>query len=343
MIAKKAFTLIELLVAMAIIGVLVAILLPAVQAARAAARRTHCVNNLHQFGVALHNYHSTYGSLPFARLSCSLGQSGGHSAFAALLPYLDQGPVYNEINFLLPLSADACGWPAGAELANQTVRMTPIELFLCPSETNRPTMSYQGRTFPGNNYRFNTGHTFWERFVDPSYVSLVNAANPGRSPAFSADPGGVFWWHSAVRFSEITDGLSQTAAMTEHRIGDNVGDGKGADYVELATNNLLSEADCMGTNLQANAGVAWYTAEWQSYRDIMYNHTRTPNDRRPDCLSKTLKLAIMAPSSLHSGGVNLLLCDGSVRFVSDSIDQHAWWALGSRAGGETISMGQPGK
>jgi prepilin-type N-terminal cleavage/methylation domain-containing protein/prepilin-type processing-associated H-X9-DG protein len=334
---KKAFTLIELLVVIAITGVLIAILLPAVQAARAAARRTQCVNNLHQFGVALHNYHASYGSLPFARLSCSNGISGGHSAFASLLPYLDQQPLYNNINGLLPLSADTCGWPPGAELANQTVRMTPVEIFLCPSDVSRPIMAFQGRTFPGNSYRVNTGHTFWERFVDPTYVTQVNNANPGRPSQFTIDPGGVFWWHSAVRFNDITDGLSQTAAMTEHLIGDNVVDGKGADYLELSTNNLLSESDCNGTNFHADAGVAWYTAEWQSYRDIMYNHTRTPNDRRPDCLSKTLKLAIMAPSSFHNGGVNLLLCDGSVRFISNSIDQQTWWALGSRAGGETPS------
>jgi hypothetical protein len=126
--------------------------------------------------------------------------------------------------------------------------------------------------------------------------------------------------------------------MSEHRIGDGVPDGRGPDYLELATNHLLSESDCVGLNFQANAGVAWYTAEWQSYRDIMYNHTRTPNDRRPDCLSKTLKLAIMAPSSQHSGGVQLLLCDGAVRFVSDGVDQQAWRAVGSRSGAESIAQ-----
>jgi prepilin-type N-terminal cleavage/methylation domain-containing protein/prepilin-type processing-associated H-X9-DG protein len=337
MITKRAFTLIELLVSIAIIGVLIGLMLPAVQAARAAGRRTQCVNNLHQIGVALHNYHSAHGSLPFGRLSCSLGISGGHSAFATLLPYLDQAPLYNALNGLLPLSADSCGWPAGAELANQTVRMAHIELFLCPSDGNRPIMAFQGLNFPGNSYRLNTGDTFWERSVLPSYVSQVNAANPNRLPPFTVEPTGVFWWHSAVRFGEIVDGLSHTAAVSEHLMGDNAPDGKGSDYVVLATNSLFSEVNCTGTDFQANAGVAWYTSQWQSYRDIMYNHTRTPNDRRPDCLSKTLKLAIMAPSSFHSGGVNLLLCDGSVRFVSNSIDQRTWWALGSRAGAETLS------
>jgi prepilin-type N-terminal cleavage/methylation domain-containing protein/prepilin-type processing-associated H-X9-DG protein len=340
MTEKRAFTLIELLVVIAITSVLIALLMPAVQAARAAARRAQCINNLHQLGVAIHNYHADYGALPFARLSCSSGVSGGNSGFAALLTYLDHSPLYNAINFLLPLSADPCGWPPGAELANQTVRMTRVETFLCAAEINRPNTVFQGRAFPGNNYRFNTGHTFWERFVDPAYVNQVNLANPERPCPFSADPGGVFWWHSSVRLADIVDGLSHTAALSEHLTGDNVADGKGSDFLELATNNLLSEADCVGANFQADAGVAWYTAAWHSYRDIMYNHTRTPNDPRPDCLSKTRKLAIMAPSSHHSGGVNLLFCDGSVRFVSDSVDQRTWWALGSRSCREPVSQAE---
>jgi prepilin-type N-terminal cleavage/methylation domain-containing protein len=334
---KRAFTLIELLVVIAIIAVLIALMMPAVQMARAAARRTQCHNNLHQLGLALQNYHSAHGVLPFGRLSCSLGFSGGQSGLAVLLPYVDQVSLFNSINFEVPLSADTCGWPLGAELANQTARMRPVEVFLCPADIHRPDATFDGATFPGNNYRFNTGHSFWERAVAADYVTNVNAANPGLPCRFSVEPSGIFWWHSRVQFRDVIDGLSHTAAMSEHLMGDNVPDGHGRDYLWLETNDLRSEADCTSLDYAADAGMAWYTPQWDSFRDIMYNHTRTPNDPRPDCLSKTRKLAIMSPSSLHSGGVHVLLCDGAVRFVSDSIDQKTWWAMGSRACGEQVS------
>src|SRR5262245_31873752 len=128
---NHGFTVIELLVVIAIIGVLIGLLLPAVQMARESARRTQCNNHLHQLGISLHNYHASNAVLPFARLSCSVGSNGGQSGFAVLLPYLDQSPLFNSINFSLPLSADLCGWPLGAELANHTARMAPVESFLC--------------------------------------------------------------------------------------------------------------------------------------------------------------------------------------------------------------------
>jgi prepilin-type N-terminal cleavage/methylation domain-containing protein/prepilin-type processing-associated H-X9-DG protein len=334
---KRGFTLIELLVVMAVIGILTALLLPAVQMAQEAARRAQCVNNLKQIGIALHNYEASNGVLPFGRLSCNDGISGGQSGFAALLPYLEQIALFNAINFELPLVADNCDWPTSVSRANQTARMTQVGRFLCPSDPHFPIETFRGSTFPGNSYRLNSGHTFWERIEDePAYVDAARNANPNPCP-FQADPGGIFWWHSSVPFRDIVDGLSQTAAVTEHLKGDRDRDGKGSDYLWLATNNLISEADCSGNTFFADAGMAWYTEKSQSYRDIMYNHTRTPNDSRPDCLSFNMKRAIMAPSSRHPGGVNLLFCDGSVRFASDSVDRLVWSALGTRNCHEPIS------
>src|SRR5262245_29481914 len=128
---RPAFTLIELLVVIAVISVLIALLLPAVQMAREAARRTQCRNNLKQFGLAMHNYHSSHMTLPFGRVECWDGLEGAHNAFGQLLPYLDQQPVFNAINFLMPLHGSSCGGfgmlTPNSGIVNSTPRLTRIE------------------------------------------------------------------------------------------------------------------------------------------------------------------------------------------------------------------------
>jgi prepilin-type N-terminal cleavage/methylation domain-containing protein len=336
-----AFTLIELLVVIAVIAVLIALLLPAVQMAREAARRTQCRNHLKQFGVALHNYHSTHGVLPFGRLECRDGIEGGHNAYGQLLPYLGQTPVYNAINFSMPFHGSSCSGfgllVPNSGIVNSTPRLARIETFLCPSDPYMPTTRHLGRPYPGTNYRLNTGYGTRDRYETPRNVPTINSLNPGRTCPFAEDPGGLFYVWSSVRFETVLDGLSQTAAVSEDIKGDSVEDGRGSDWIELGVTNLYSEADCinLASSFRANSGRRWWGDD--SYLDLFYNHWRTPNDPRPNCVNSTSNRAIMAPKSFHFGGVNLLMADGAVRFISNSIDRPIWWAMGSRSCQERIS------
>jgi prepilin-type N-terminal cleavage/methylation domain-containing protein/prepilin-type processing-associated H-X9-DG protein len=336
-----AFTLIELLVVIAIIAVLIALLLPAVQMAREAARRTECRNHLKQFGLAMHNYHSTHGLLPFGRLECLAGIEGAHNAFGQFLPYLDQQPLYNSINFSMPFHGSSCGGfgmlTPNSGVVNSTARLSRVEIFLCPSDAYMPTTVQLGRVFPGNNYRLNAGFGTRDRPEQGGNVTTLNNQNPGRPCKFSTDLGGLFFLWSSVRYQGIIDGLSQTAAMTEDLKGDSLADGKGSDWMELPVTALFSEAACVpGAGVfRADAGRRWWGDE--SYLDLFYNHWRTPNDRRPNCINSNANRAIMAPKSFHPGGVNLLLADGAVKFISNNVDQNMWWSIGSRHCQETNS------
>ena len=341
MCRRHAFTLIELLVVIAIIAVLIALLLPAVQMAREAARRTDCRNHLKQFGLAIHNYASTHLVLPFGRVECQLGLEGGHNAFALLLPYMDQTPLYNAINFSMPLHASSCGGfgllAPNSGIVNSTARLSRVETFLCPSDANMPNTTQLGRVFPGNNYRLNTGFGTRDRDETAGNANTMNGLNPGRPCSFKIDLGGLFSVWSSVQFRDVRDGLSNTAAMTEDLKGDHTPDGQGTDWMELPVTALFSEASCTPGSgaFVAEAGRRWWGDE--SYYDIFYNHWRTPNDKRPNCINSNGNRAIMSPKSYHLGGVNLLMADGAVKFVGSNVDQRVWWSIGSRECQEAIS------
>jgi prepilin-type N-terminal cleavage/methylation domain-containing protein/prepilin-type processing-associated H-X9-DG protein len=337
----SAFTLIELLVVIAIIAVLIALLLPAVQMAREAARRTECRNHLKQLGLAMHNYHGSHNVLPFGRLECQNGIEGAHNAFSLFMPYLDRRELYNSINFSMPLHGSSCGGfgslMPNSGVVNSTARLTRVGTFLCPSDSNMPTTLQFGRLFPGNNYRLNAGVGTRDRPEGNSNLATLNGQNPGRPCSFGPDVGGLFFLWSSVRFSEILDGQSNTAAASEDLKGDSVQDGRGTDWMELSDTFLFSEADCAAGAgaFRADAGRRWWADE--SFLDLFYHHWRTPNDTRPNCVNSNANRAIMSPKSYHPGGVNLLLADGAVRFVSNSVDQRVWWSIGSRNCQERIS------
>jgi prepilin-type N-terminal cleavage/methylation domain-containing protein/prepilin-type processing-associated H-X9-DG protein len=335
---RFGFTLIELLVVIAIIAVLIALLLPAVQMAREAARRTQCRNNLKQLGLALHNYASAHGTLPFGMQTCGAGATNNaFNAFSQLLPYFDQAAIHNSINFSRPWHSSLCGGPAGGNLVNGTARLSRIEELLCPSDPNIPRTTQLGRPLPGNNYRFNTGIGPRDRNATAAQVTNWNNSNPGRPCRFVTQPQGMFFLWSSVTFRDVIDGLSTTAAMVESAMGDGSAEGRGTDYVDIGNNTgPNSELNCQAaTLLVANMGWRWWGTE--SYRDFYYNHWRTPNDKRPNCLSANSQWAIMSPKSFHPGGVNLLMGDGAVRFVGDNVEQRVWWAIGTRACQEEIS------
>lgn len=348
----RGFTLIELLVVVAIIAVLLALLLPAVQGAREAARRAQCRNNLKQFGLALHNYADVSKAFPPGRVvnitpdddltpsangNASTGNGNCFSAFAQLLPYLDQATIYNQINF-----------NSGPDTSfNNGVSITQPTVFICPSDTAIQNLP-QGTGFAGvTNYVMNTGTTF-----------PLSVNNPGRVPVT-----GIFYENSFVRISDIADGTSQTICLSEQILStptdrsSNSGNWTGATPstgFALTTGNnntntgpelLNYPGDCVaGNRLQLTRGNRiLYGAPGHT----MYNHVRPPNDPRIDCrggLPHSQRNAYwwrrlshnIAAHSKHVGGVHSLFADGHVQLIADTININVWQSLGSRAEGEVV-------
>jgi prepilin-type N-terminal cleavage/methylation domain-containing protein/prepilin-type processing-associated H-X9-DG protein len=342
MLRARGFTLIELLVVIAVISVLIALLLPAVQGSREAARRLQCSNNLKQIGLALHNYHSVYDTFPPGRVRLRVDYEGRcFSTFTQILPQLEQVATFNSINFFLN-SDDENDADLGSG-QNATVRYQIIGAFLCPSDLGQKVWGLRAPT----NYFVNTGTTYP---ISPYSTSQLPIT-------------GLFFDNSSVRISGITDGTSQTAAVSESIKSEDGSavpldwDGRstttGFVLTRGATNNgggpeLVSYTDqCTGSgllllNLRASSWILGIPAI------TMYNHDRTPNDLLVDCIGglthsrceiDTLDASSLSVSarSRHTGGVNLLFADGGVRYVKSTINLSPWRALGSRNGGETVS------
>lgn len=330
---RRAFTLIELLVTLAVIGILVALLLPAVQMAREAARRLSCSKNLTQIGLALHNYHEAHRVLPFGcgtdydGLVSSLGTLADrrYSAHSQILPQLDQANVYQRINFHVApfapyvnsgVSDPDCIASGGLSAINGAAAVTVINTFLCPSDIDR-LQSMWGH----NNYRSCNG-SGWQ----------------GRAG------NGMFGQNSSVQFGMVTDGLSNTAMFSErckgtwdHAIFDPLSDiydlaGIWNENTFRESCQSLSPAQAAVYHQNVDSGQNWLEANFNWTR---YNHLVLPN--HVSCKNGfTWDGVGMAASSRHPGGINLLFGDGHARFVSDQVDQTIWSGLGSIRGGETI-------
>ncbi len=307
---RSGFTLVELLVVIAIIGILVALLLPAVQAAREAARRMQCSNNLKQMGLALHNYHDTYKAFPCGRWGQFPGQA--YSFQSLILRYMEQDNVYDAIDFQQ-------SWGH----ANNAVPLaTVIPMYLCPSDP----VSGLPAGWAGNNYFGNGG------------------SKPEKSVAALAN--GVFYNKSNIRLADILDGLSNTAAFSERLKGDFSNaistprsDLFGPSVVVTTADEAMNACRAMdATNLanqsRSSSGAPWLAGSPDNVAE--YQHVAPPGDR--SCaFPGTPNRSSWAANSHHPGGVNLAKCDGSVSFYPRTIDILVWRAIGSRNGGEAIN------
>jgi prepilin-type processing-associated H-X9-DG protein len=305
--------LIELLVVIAIIAVLIALLLPAVQQAREAARRTQCKNNLKQLGLALHNYADTHGVFPPARVSFPLVWS----AQAQLLPFVEQANLQNAFNFNVPPLTFGGSYPQAA--ANEAFAKTKLGLLLCPSDSDTvPNSGFNG----GISYPANAGS------------GLVNDGSINATD-------GVFFSKSSIRFGQLTDGTSHIVAFGESLLGDGVDSAPtNNDYrhrvVQLSGSTPTTSAACAAASAPAWSGQRG--AKWVNghFADAVYNHFYSPNANVPDCHNASHNFALTSARSNHTGGVNVGLCDGSVRFANDSMKLAIWRALATRSGGEVL-------
>ena len=339
---RQGFTLIELLVVIAIIAILVALLLPAVQQAREAARRSSCKNNLKQLGVALHNYHDTHGVLPASVTSCITNTTyrdrcwEGWGGLAMLLPFMEQGPLYDQIDFNEY-------WNSTGGNNNRQYIETIIPAFNCPSDPmggNKP----QGNSSP-SSYSFSAGPT-------ATWSAGNNAAGP-------------FSFRSKTRFRDVVDGTSNTIMMAEVKIGTNGGTRDNTWRVHtagdltstLGYNRSFSDAqvdvDAINTYYD-NCVSLWQTGPADGQNDDAqrfwaagntfwapwFNTLIPPNPNGPHCDNdaSVTDMRIKNSNSYHRGGVQVLMVDGAVIFVSENIDQRVWIGSGTMRGNEIVSL-----
>ena len=344
---RAGFTLIELLVVIAIIAVLIALLLPAVQAAREAARRTQCVNNLKQIGLAVANYESTSGSIPWG----DGGWSHEWSTHSLLLPFIEQTVIFNSINFSYGPHDDIIGSTG----KNSTAEYAKINSFICPSDLNRTTEPYGPNNYMGNagsapNVFYggdsdgNTSEGAQEQFSGPFIFSGTDNAQNG----------------TQVRFADIIDGLSNTASFSER--------------VKANGNGITGALPF--DNTKPTASIAWVTpfADGREKTPVAFYQACIATPPPPDAngldrawdgdddasgeswsmgwADNTRYCHVMPPntwgcrggvemsfvaSGRHPGIVNTLFLDGSVKAIKSTININVWWALGTRANGEVIS------
>jgi prepilin-type N-terminal cleavage/methylation domain-containing protein/prepilin-type processing-associated H-X9-DG protein len=364
--SRAGFTLIELLVVIAIIAVLIALLLPAVQAAREAARRIQCTNNLKQIGLGLHNYHSVNDCFPPGALASFLGgnptstleNNWSPSVHARLLGNMEQQNLYNALNFSVGVLNDTVGTPM-----NSTVVITRIATFLCPSDTppswvmTSATAPLNAVRAPGNSYFASTGSTL-------EFAGQQNSGPPNGPFQYVGTLG-----TGAIGITSIIDGTSNTVGFAEWRLGDGnnnqispttdvvflgslpAGTARNNGTLNMANPSLVASFptwlnSCMTaltTDRTPHTSALGEDWAFGIVGSSMGNLLVPPNPAYPNCSSGTVSgntlqnPGLFAPRSYHPGGANVLMLDGSVRFLNNTTNQAVIWALGSRAQAEIIS------
>ena len=301
------FTLVELLVVIAIIGILVALLLPAIQAARESARRTQCANNLKQVGIALHNYHESFKTFPYG------WDNRGTGWTLHLLPFVELNSIYSTIHFQ---ESGPGNWDSGSE--NQVACETVIAVYRCPSMPLEEHLDYNGiaNRVPGS-YRGCSGS-------ESSSDDASTIAIPGTKSLEHLKQNGVFYACSSVRFPDVSDGTSNSIFVGESRTDPDFSkDGQGMDFWYVGS----PQADPCACD--GGTGGTEFTE--------FVGSTLAPMNafiKRPDVSGYLMELSF---GSYHPAGAHFLMGDGNVRFIQDSIDPTVYLGLGSIRGGETVS------
>mgnify|MGYP001270041395 CR=1 FL=1 len=328
---RTAFTLIELLVVIAIIAVLIGLLLPAVQKVREAAARAACANHQKQIALAMHHFESARGHLPpaFRGDGSPFAYFANWSALAELNPYLEQTNIYNRMD--LTQQTYESMFPFNITAANQFAVQQVVSLFLCPSDKSAPVTVRPSYGVP---------------VIGPTNYAVCNGTGTNGGSPWDAD--GTFIARRTFRWSDVADGTSQTAMLSESILGEGGESMTGPPPAPLSvvyaflSGAPLTESGCAAAtlwNFERMRGFMWAAGE---IRCASYNHYWLPNAAQADCITfdvqpgptRLTALGWKAARSRHPGGVNLALCDGSVRFIRDSISLDTWRALATRSGGE---------
>ncbi|MCC9605265.1 DUF1559 domain-containing protein [Blastopirellula sp. JC732] len=333
--SRRGFTLVELLVVIAIIGVLIALLLPAVQQAREAARRSQCINNMKQLALAMHNFHDTFREFPLNAYGPDAGVTwNGWERFSAnykILPFIEQNALYEQFNL------------GGSWGTNRNGPMNvSLNAFLCPSAQPAPPSSFSWGG-PGTNYAWCSGsslHTAWS--------------------ANETNANGLFNMRKERNMAYATDGLSNTMFLSEILSGDGVAgqpkypydvfyvQGGDGPFTSVANKAYPTQAEltAIGTAAQSpvdersNNGTLW---AWYAHGQSLFNASATPNWQYPtaggNCCpggAHDWGWGVIPPRSLHPGGVNAGFGDGSVHFIANTVDLVTFQRLGSCNDGQVL-------